>query len=515
MKLSLVMEMREIDRRAKEEFGVPEILLMENAGKEAAAAFEEFLGGVAGKIIVVLAGSGNNGGDAFAAARHLANHGAIIKTYLVGAPDHLTESTALNRDIVQKMGMKVQVLASEHDWDLLRAALRLADGIIDGMIGTGFSGELRGDMKKIVQTVNASCKPVLAIDIATGIAADTGVVVGEAIRADLTMALGLPKIGQMLAPGVECTGKLIVDDIGIPSALLQDERIKQYLIDAETAAAAILPRPIDAHKGSCGKVLVVAGSRGMTGAAALASQAVLRIGAGMATLAIAEPLHDCMEAKLTEVMTAPLPAITGEGAVGKEAVPKLLKLAESCDAALLGPGLGRIPQTLEMVREFAAEAKIPLILDADAIYAYRNHLDELKNLEEVPVLTPHVGEMAGLLGITVPELRENLLEIVRRAARDYRAIFVVKSECTMAVYPDGQAFITSTGNQGMATAGSGDVLAGAMAGLVKQCEPGLAPLAGVYLHGLAGDLAAKEKGNALIASDILEHLPEARLTLGR
>ena len=244
----------------------------------------------------------------------------------------------------------------------------------------------------------------------------------------------------------------------------------------------------------------------------LCSEAVLKSGAGIATLATAESLHDLLEVKLLEVMTTPLPEVE-RGIIGLEALPVLLDLAEAYDCVLLGPGLGRHPDTLELVRTFAAEVKKPLLLDADAIYAFRGHADELRKLAYVPVLTPHLGEMAGLLEVSVPELKDALLDITREAAREYRAVFVVKSECTIVVYPDGMAFVTSKGNPGMATAGSGDVLAGTIAGLQQQASEGMAPLVGVYLHGLAGDLAAEQRGNGLVASDILYNLPAARQAL--
>ena len=512
MKIALAAEMKKIDKRAVEEYGVSEILLMENAGREVAAAFEEYLGGVSGKRICVLAGSGNNGGDAFAAARHLMNHGAQISIFLVGSPAHLTKSAALNRDIIIKMGVVVHVLETERDWDKLQVTLRFVDGVVDGILGTGFQGGLREPVARVVRMVNSHGKPVVAVDIPTGVEADTGSASAEAIRADLTVTFGLPKFGHMIGAGETATGKLLVDDIGIPKALLEDEAIRQTYLDELTVAPVLLPRPLDAHKGSCGRILVIAGSRGMTGAAALASSAVLRSGAGVAVLALPKSLQEMMAGKLTEVMTRPLPE-TDEGAIDIAAVGEALKLAEGFDAVLIGPGLGRAQETQKFVQDFCIAVKKPLILDADAIHAFCGKTEAFKSFAFVPVLTPHLGEMAHLLELSVDELRTSLLDMVREAAHEYHAVFVVKSECTVVVYPDGQVFLTSKGNPGMATAGAGDVLAGAVAGLMKQTAAGLAPLAGVYIHGLAGDLAAKEKGYGLIASDILENLPRALRTL--
>jgi len=516
MKVSLVDEMREIDRKATEDYGIPELLLMENAGRRAAEAMEELLGGVEGKTICVLAGTGNNGGDALAAARHLSNRGAKVKVFLTGNPEHFTTSAEVNRDVVDKMGIEIQLLAGERVLDRLRVYLkRFTDGILDGVLGTGFQGSLRGNLGELFKVVNASGCPVVSIDIPSGVEADTGAVTEEAVRANVTVSLGLPKIGHLLCPGAESTGKLLVDDIGIPSGLLGTDEIKQGLIDDALAAKLFRKRPMDVHKGSCGRVLVIGGSKGMTGAAALASRAVLRSGAGISTLAIGESLHDIMEGKLTEVMTRPVPELSPGVIAGDRAMGTLLELMDSHDAALIGPGLGREYETCEMVRHLAASLNKPIILDADGIFAYRKKAKLLTEFQQTPILTPHLGEMATLLDITVQELRASLLSIVRDSAQKYQAVFVVKSECTLVAYPDGNVYFTTKGNPGMATAGCGDVLGGAIAGLVNQTEAGLAPLAGVYLHGLAGDLAYEEKGEGLIASDVLEKLPEARRRICR
>jgi ADP-dependent NAD(P)H-hydrate dehydratase / NAD(P)H-hydrate epimerase len=514
MKIALVDEMKKIDKTAINEYGILELLLMENAGKETCKALDGLLHGLSGRTICVLAGTGNNGGDAFAAARHIANKGARTKIFMVGNPSHLTISAAKNRDIDVHMGIEVHLLDSEREWEKLQIVLRFADGVVDGVLGTGFKGMLRPDTARLIQLVNEAGKRVVSIDIPSGVEADTGAAVAGAVRASTTITLGLPKVGHFLCPGAACTGELLVDDIGIPSVLLDNEDIQQALLDRDTVVSVLLQRAIDVHKGNCGRILVVAGSRGMTGAAALSSNAVLRSGAGIVTLAVPEGIHDILEMKLTEVMTRPLPQIE-PGILAQAALPELLELAESYDFVLLGPGMGRHPDTMELVRQFAVNTEKPLLLDADAIYAYRGQKERLKQCRQVPILTPHVGEMAALLGITVPELRQSLLEITRQAARECNAVFVVKSECTIVVYPDGTAFMNPIGNAGMATAGCGDVLAGTVAGLVNQVVAGLAPLAGVYLHSMAGDIAAEKYGDGLIASDITKEIPEARIRLMR
>ena len=512
MKLSLVKEMRDIDRRSVEEYGIPEIVLMENAGRRTAEAALEILENVKGKSICVLAGSGNNGGDAFVAARHLANMGARVKVFLAGNVAHITKSAAINRDAVKHMEIELHTLEGDRAWDRLQVVLRFADLVIDGILGTGCKGELREDVLKLVRLVNAANKPVVAVDIATGVEADTGQVKSEAVQAACTVALGVPKLGHLLCPGAALTGRLLVDDIGIPAKLLE-EGLNQNILDAAQVSSLLPPRAMDAHKGNCGRILVIAGSRGMTGAAALASEAALRSGAGVVTLAVPESLHDLMEMKLTEVMTQPVPEVKKGIIGGDKALAALLQMTDGYDAVLIGPGLGRDDETGELVRKLAGFVEIPVILDADGIFAYHGYADQLKSCKQVPILTPHLGEMASFLGVTVEELRGSLLETVREAAKEYQSVFVVKSECTVIVYPDGEAFFSPTGNPGMATAGSGDVLAGTIAGLIKQMESGVAPLAGVYLHGLAGDFAAQEMGEGLIASDILAKLPKARVEI--
>ena len=513
MKVSLVKEMRLVDKRAGEAYGLPEILLMENAGRQTAAAMTDLLGSVRGKSICILAGSGNNGGDAFVAARYLYNEGAAVKIFLTGNPEHIKASPALMQQALTAMGIPVHGLAGERDMDRLRLALRFADGILDGILGTGFRGTLRPLVRQAVELVNAAKKPVLAIDIPSGVEADTGGVNETAVQADCTITLGLSKPGHYLSPGAEHAGRLIVDGIGIPRQLLEDDAILQELIDEDLAKALLPQRPRAAHKGSCGRILVIAGSRGMTGAAAMCSLAALRAGCGIVTLAVPESLQPLLAVKLTEVMTKAIPEEEAGILGGKKAAEMLTALSEDYDAVLIGPGLGRAVATGELVRTLIKAVDKPLLLDADAIYALCEEPELLREAKQVPVLTPHLGEMAGLLGLSVADLREDLVGVARDAAAEYKAIFVLKSECTLVAYPDGHVYFTTKGNAGMATAGAGDVLAGTIAGLMKQMPAAKAPLLGVYLHGLAGDLADEEKAEGLIAGDILAQLPAARRSL--
>ena len=493
MKIALSDEMRNIDKVTAEVYGLPELLLMESAGHRTAQAMASLLQGVRDKTICVLAGSGNNGGDALAAARYLHNMGAKVKVFITCEEAHLKPAAGRMEKTAAQMGLEIHKLEEDRDWNRLHLALKFTDAILDGLLGTGFKGELKKKILRLIEEVNEAGKKVLSID--------------------MTLTLGMPKVGHLLSPGTEMTGELIVDDIGIPQKLLQSDKIQQTLLDDSLAASLLPLRGHAVHKGDCGKILVIAGSLGMTGAAALAATSALRAGAGVVTLAVPESLQPLLAAQLMEVMVQPVPEKTAGIFGGEGALKSLLALADKHDAVLIGPGLGRAMETQELVRMFVSRVNKPLIMDADAIYAYRSQIDDLSKLPQVPVLTPHLGEMAGLLGVSVDDLRTSLLPIVREAAAEYQCILVVKSECTMVVYPDGMAFFTTKGNSGMATAGSGDVLAGTIAGLTMQTESGLAPLAGVYLHGLAGDIAYAEKGEALIAGDIREKLAGARQEL--
>ena len=506
MKIALAKQMREIDQRAIEDFGINEIVLMENAGRKVAEVVCQALGTVSKKSICILSGSGNNGGDALVAARYLSNLGARIKVFLIGNKNHRTESLNVQMKTLRAMGTELQILETDRAWERLQVTLRFSDAIVDGILGTGFTGQLRPAVLRLVRLVNSTNKPVISVDIPSGVEADSGQVGESAVNATFTVTLGLPKFGHYICPGASYVGKLIVDDIGIPSQLLNDD-IHQTAIDDELAVTLLPVRPKDSYKGSVGKILVIAGSRGMTGAAVLASQATLKAGAGLVTLAVAESLNPIFEVKLTEVMTAPLSEIKVGLIGGDKAVSQILTLVDKADAILIGCGLGREKETLEMVQKIVETVDKPLILDADALYAYNGKMDSLKLCKQIPILTPHLGELAALLGITVEELRNNLVEIVRNAAKEYRAIFVAKFESTIVAYPNGEIFISALGNEGMATAGCGDVLAGTIAGLMKQTP--FAPIAGVYLHGTAGDIAFSEKSEGLIASDILDNLPLA------
>ena len=515
MKFALVDEIHEVDKRAIEELHIPEIVLMENAGSAVYRAIRNFCGEIDGGNACVVIGSGNNGGDGLVVARYLANAGMKVSVFVMSKISKMTESTKAELAIVRAMGIEVREPESEQSWNRLQVALRFANLIVDGMLGTGLKSDtLKPNVKRAIEMINGSGKVIVSIDIPSGVLADSGMICENAIRANLTVTFAMPKFAQFICPAMECVGKLVVDEIGIPPELFQN--VRQTIIDRKLVKSLMKPRSRDAHKGTCGKILVIAGSRGMTGAACLASQAAVRIGAGLVTLAIPKSLNNIMEEKLTEVMTIPVSeSLDGKifihGILGGEtALNQLLELQEKFDAILIGCGLGRRAETLEFVRKFTAQIDKPLILDADAIYAFKDHKEDLKNLKRPPILTPHLGEMATLLDSPIPVLKNSLISKCRDAAKIFNANFLVKSEASILVTPAGEIFLSNLGNSGMATGGVGDVLAGTIAGLMNQVEdPIHAAICGMYFHGRAGDLAFEKNGNGLIASDLIDFLPQA------
>ena len=515
MKLALAKEMRSIDKEASFTYGLPEIVLMENAGRSIAQALTQMLGSPSGKNIVVAAGSGNNGGDAFVAARYLLNAKAKVKIFLSGDRARFSQSTDTMYHVLAHMGAEIFSLACEADYERLMMALGAADAVVDGILGTGYQGALREDKKKLIETINLAHKPVLAIDVPSGVETDSSSVPTAAIKATQTVALGLYKPCHFLAPGRDFAGRCIVSDIGIPHALLTSEELKLSLLDNSLASPLLLKRDSAAHKGSCGRILVVAGSIGMSGAAALSSLSALRVGAGVVTLATPKSIAPILAGKLTEVMVQAIDD-AGKGFFGgKTALAQVMALASKCDALLLGPGLGRDEATQEFLLKLCPNINCQLILDADALFALREYLPQLMHYRVPPILTPHLGELATLLGVDVAHLRRHLLEMVTDTATRYKCILVAKSECTLVALPDGRVFFNSVGNSAMATAGSGDVLAGTIAGLSKQTTKDTSALLGVYLHSLAGDIAAGKYGRGLIAGDIVSALPQALIKLAK
>ncbi|MFQ5656941.1 MAG: NAD(P)H-hydrate dehydratase, partial [Candidatus Methylomirabilales bacterium] len=503
-------EMRELDRRAEAEYGIPSLILMENAGAGAVREMERYFPRLNQSRVAVVCGKGNNGGDGLVVARHLANRGVRIQILLLAKKEEFKGDAATNLRIAEKSGVRLVDVGTGSDLRAHREALLTSDLIVDAILGTGLTGPARGISAEAIELVNTLERPVVALDLPSGLGSDDGRVQEPCIRAHLTLTFALPKRSLLLFPAARYAGEIRVVDIGIPRVLLSDPKLPVNLIGHNEVRAAFPPRDPDAHKGTYGHVLVLAGSPGKTGAAALCSLGALRIGAGLVTLAVPEGLHESMEAKLTEVMTVGLPE-TEERTVAFQARDDLLNLMEGKRVLALGPGLSTHPQTAQLVVELIRSAKVPLVIDADGINSLARQKDVLTRASVPVILTPHPVELSRFLWVPKEEVLEKRIPIAQKVAATYNIYLVLKGAQTLIAEPGGAVHINPTGNPGMATGGVGDVLTGMIAGLVSQgISPALAAAAGVYLHGLAGDLACQHLGpEAMIATDLLEKLPEA------
>jgi len=506
MKTVTVLQMRNIDRRTIQEAKIPGLELMERAGQGAARAALEMLGAVKGKKVIHLCGKGNNGGDGFVVARLLAQKGAVPKVFLLGKKGQVRGDAKENLMRLLQVGVEVEELTRLEEL----SGLETAHLIVDALLGIGVSGSVQGLIAQIIYRINDSGIPILAVDIPSGVNADTGEILGCCVRADRTATMAFPKQGFFFSPGREKVGTLTIVDIGVPSWAVEEEKLSVEALEGQEMARLMPSRPADAHKGSCGRVLVVAGSVGMTGAAALTSMAVLRAGAGMAILGIPESLNQIMEVKLTEVMTSPLPE-TKTQALALASLETIQELLSWADVLAIGPGLSTDPETVQVVRQLLPKLSCPTVVDADGLNAIAQDTQLLKSVKAPLVITPHAGELARLSGKEIALKTEERIDAVEEISRRYGVVCVFKGSPTLIADGKGQVSINTTGNAGMATAGAGDVLTGMIAGFLAQ---GLSPMEaarlGVYLHGLAGDVARDVRGEwGMVAGDLVEAIPEA------
>ena len=508
MKLVTSQQMRAIDRSAIEDYGIPGVVLMENAGRAVAqVAAHRSAAIVPHAHILAVCGRGNNGGDGVVAARHLHNKGLSVEICLLAEADQLSGDAAVNYHIARHMGLTIREMPEAQD---LGVCLKTAHLLIDAVLGTGASGEVRGPTRSAIEAINQANLPVIAVDIPSGVSADTGAILGEAVRAERTLTFGLAKIGHYCYPGRRCCGEIEIVDISLPAELVAQQDLRTSLTTGAEAAALLPARWADMHKGDAGKLLIIAGSAGMTGAAALAGLGAARSGAGLVTLAIPESLNSILESTCTEVMTLPLPE-TDQHSLAAEAAQGIEQFAQQCDAVVLGPGISRHPATAELARTLIARLPQPLVIDADGLNACAQLSEVLPRRSGPTIITPHPGELSRLLDRQIPEIQQDRVGAARQAADRFGCVVVLKGAGTVIASPDGEAWINSSGNPGMASGGVGDVLTGVTGALLAG---GAAPLAaavsGVYYHGLAGDLAARQVGRrGLLASDLLAQLPAA------
>ncbi|NLB89463.1 MAG: NAD(P)H-hydrate dehydratase [Syntrophomonadaceae bacterium] len=509
MKVVKASQMKAIDENAIKEYGIPGLVLMENAGIRTVEVIAEILGDVQGKNIVVIVGKGNNGGDGLVIARHLLNAGALVNVFMMGREEELSPDNLTNFNIIKKMTSNYHTLYGETDLDKLMLSLLSADLIVDSIYGVGFKGMLNDFDSKIVKMVNWCKAPVVAVDIPSGLDADTGKVHGEVVAALHTVTYGLPKIGLLLEPGKSYVGTLSVADISIPEPLLNDDNLKVNLITRKAISPLIKPRLAESHKGTYGHVLVVGGSIGLTGAIVMAANAALRTGAGLVTAAVPESLLPIVQSNLVEVMTLPL-AETSQATIALEAKPALENFLGKVSVCAVGPGMGRYPEALAIIDSIIESSGVPIVIDADGLNALEKNMSILKDRQVPIVITPHPGEMARLTGKTIAEIQADRLNIATEFAQEWGITVVLKGNNTIIATASGEAYININGNPGMATGGSGDVLCGMIAGLIAQgLNPVEAAYTGVFLHGAAGDRVAEEKGQrGLIAGDLINAIPD-------
>lgn len=510
MKILTSQEMKRIDRIAIEEIGIPGPVLMENAGLRVVRALRARFEDIARERVCVVAGKGNNGGDGFVVARHLANLGARPEIILLAGRDEVKGDAAVNLGVVLKMGLPVIAVRAPADWKKARIAVFHATVVVDAMFGTGLLKPLDGVFAEAVGDINKSSAFKVAVDIPSGLSADTFELIGPSVAADLTVALAAPKIAHIFPPAAERVGELVVAPIGIPPALFEDPALKLALVEESTLRRFFGQRKRDAHKGTYGHVLIVAGSVGKSGAAALAGRAALRTGAGLVTVATAAGALPSVARRMAELMTEPL-AETPERTIAASALDRAAALLKGKDAVLVGPGLTTNASTAEFVLGLLPKVKSPCVVDADGLNIVAARTDVLGRMAGPVVLTPHPGEFARLTGRSNEDVLRHRLELAPEFAAAHRAVVVLKGHRTLVAGPDGRVFVNPTGNPGMATGGTGDVLGGMIAAQLAQEKDTLgAALSAVYAHGLAGDIAADRLGEkALVAGDIVRWLPAA------
>ncbi|MDP8208810.1 MAG: NAD(P)H-hydrate dehydratase [Candidatus Electryonea clarkiae] len=501
-------QMRELDRRTIEELGLPGIVLMELAARGVMVEVENILQDkLRGSRGLVFCGPGNNGGDGFAVARRMKNMKMDVTVLLFADRDRIKGDALINMNVYEKSGGEIIEITSTDEL----ADLPVVDVIVDALLGTGLSGAVKGLMADAIKVINDFQAPVVAVDIPSGINGNNGAADGPAVAADITATFGEIKAGHLITPGLEHSGRIVRVDIQIPPEFVEESECALLLAEPEDIRILIPERMRSDHKGDAGKVLLIAGSVGMTGAAELASRACLRIGAGLVKVAIARDAQATLAGRNAEVMTIPV-ADTEEGTIAPEAETTIREAESWADIEVIGPGLSLNPDSVQWFKEHAENFELPTVIDADGLNALAENKELLKKLSPEIVLTPHIGEFSRLTGMSIEEIENNRIETVKKFASEWNAVIVLKGVPTLIATPDQPLYGVLAGNPGMATAGMGDVLTGVIAGLMAQgLSPVEASLAGVSIHGLGGDLAANDFGaTGLVAGDVVERLPLAQ-----
>ena len=499
MKIATREQVREIDRATIEDYGVPGLVLMENAGRAAAdVLLEEY---PFAESVAVFAGAGNNGGDGFVIARHLIGQGLSVTVYLAADPAKYRRDALTNFKALKNLGCPMVELKDST------RKYKPADVIVDALFGTGLDRNVDGFYKKLIEFINDQPAPKLAVDVPSGLDSNTGLPLGAAVKADITVTFIIPKVGISIYPGVDYAGRLYVADLTTPKAL--EENIPFEMLTHSNMRALVGKRPADTHKGTYGHLFILAGSPGKSGAAALASMGALRAGTGLVTVGIPESLNSIMEIKTTEAMTEPLPE-TAQGTFGMVSISRAMEImAAKKTAVAIGPGITVTDDARDFLYEIIKASPVPLLVDADAITLVAKNPGILKKAKSPVVLTPHPGEMSRLAGISTADVQADRIGVSLKFAREHGVYVILKGARSLVSCPDGKAFVNTTGNPGMAAGGMGDVLTGITGGFLAQgMSAESACKLGVFAHAAAGDRAASERGEAgITASDLADALP--------
>lgn len=493
MKLITSGGMRNLEKICFDEFGIPSVILMENAAHGFFRVLKEECKSLCGKKTAVFCGKGNNGGDGFAIARYLKNEGADVTVFLLFEEEKISGDALTNYEIIKKMGVKIQKDCNfNENFDI----------IVDAIFGTGFCGEVKEAEMNVICAINKSGARIFSVDIPSGGIADSGAIGGICVKAEQTITFGVAKAGLFLYPLKEYAGKVTVCDISIPKMLIDDYDTKTHLLDRDILK--LMPeRKANTHKGSYGRVLAVCGSYGMTGACEMAATAAAKSGAGLVTAAVPENVFNILASKFTEVMTV---ALNDDA---DEAAKMLLSMAK--DVLLIGCGISRSEFAKKLTLKLLAECDFPVVLDADGINAVNGNINVLKERTAPTVITPHIAEIARLLEISTEDVLKNRMSLCGEFSKNYGCILVLKSADTVIASPNGEIYVTDGGNSGLAKGGSGDVLAGLCASMLAQkLTPFQASLTAVYLHSRAGCYARDELGEYVMSpTDIIKYLPKA------
>ncbi|MBF4695349.1 NAD(P)H-hydrate dehydratase [Fusibacter ferrireducens] len=503
MKIAVEKDIREIDLRANEKYRISQIVLMENSGIALAEEVKKHVNRHSKVIIVV--GMGNNGGDGLVCARHLHNESYSVKIFMIGNLKKLSEHANQNFEIIKHLNIPVEMINDIGGVKKLGKLIAYDDVVVDCIFGIGITKDVEGVYELAIDAINDSEGYIISCDMPSGIHASEGLVMKTAVRADKTVALCLPKVGNIMYPAAEYNGELVVKKISVPNELIAEMSLPLETISHEFIKQLIPKRQRNSHKGVYGKASIIAGSFGMTGAAILCGKSALRSGVGLLKLIIPESLHTIITTSVPEAVTVPL-AETRKGVFGINQVEKLVQTCDAADVIAIGPGCGQNAEMNEILRHLITLVDKPVIIDADGLNTLAKHVDVLENKLNKVVLTPHPGEMSRLTNLPLEVINQHPIRTASEFAHKWQVIVVLKGARTVVALPSGQIYINVNGNPGMATAGSGDVLTGIITSLVAQgLTPENAAIAGVYIHGYSGDLMVSQKGEyGLIAGDLIE-----------